>query len=70
MHNPPRYRQMEGKHHLPKLEDWRVRDTIGVQLDNASSHIVRANFFHAPIKDIPKEIFHYNISIFRWVPYW
>jgi hypothetical protein len=50
---------------LPKLEDWRVRDTVGVQLDDAARHIVRANFFHAPVKDLPREIFHYNISIFR-----
>jgi hypothetical protein len=51
--------------HLPKLEAWRVKDTVGVQLNDPSTHIVRANFFNAPIKGIPKEIFHYNISIFR-----
>jgi hypothetical protein len=57
--------QVEGRFQLPKLEKWRVTDTVGVQLDDPSSHIVRANFFHTPIKNIPKEIFHYNISIFR-----
>jgi hypothetical protein len=57
--------QVKTQFQLPKLEAWRVKDTVGVQLDDPASHIVRANFFNAPIKGIPKEIFHYNISIFR-----
>ena len=57
--------QMNGQFHLPKLEGWRVKETVGVQLDSTTQHIVRANFFNAPIAGIPKEIFHYNISIFR-----
>ena len=57
--------QIEKRFQLPRLEEWRVRDTVGVQLTDQTSHIVRANFFHAPMQGIPKEICHYNISIFR-----
>lgn len=56
---------MAKRYHLPRLEEWRVRDPIGIQLTDSSSLIVRSNFFHAPIQGIPKEICHYNISIFR-----
>ena len=57
--------QINSMYQLPKLEAWRVKDTVGLQLDDPATHIVRANFFSAPIRGIPKEIFHYNISIFR-----
>lgn len=57
---------MATRFHLPRLEEWRVRDPIGIQLNNPNSLIVRSNFFHAPIQGIPKEICHYNISIFRY----
>jgi len=57
--------QIEKRFQLPRLEEWRVRDTVGVQLNSGAENIVRANFFHAPMQGIPKEICHYNISIFK-----
>ena len=59
------YIQIDGDVQLPKLAGWRVRDRVGLQLTAANSHIVRANFFNAPAHDIPKEIFQYNVSIFK-----
>jgi hypothetical protein len=50
---------------MPKLDAWRASMNIGHVLDN-HTQIIRCNYFRMNPDRIPRTIFHYNISIFRY----
>jgi hypothetical protein len=53
------------KYYLQPLENWRIAHQVGVMLDN-STHIIRANAFRVNARALPRSIFHYHVSIFRY----
>lgn len=50
----------------PKLDEWRIKDQIGIELDNRTQ-IVRANFFRVNPRRFPEFLYLYKIGIFKVV---